>query len=140
MSTPQDVLLFLYDKSEPKSKELLKHFEYLVNKLQNNKNLLLLRCDVSVNEVEEKLGFTIKPTPKIVFFRNRMKDYPIHFTGSIISTQSLVEFIMENTTFDFEEEWVELWLSVVHISMSSKDKNDDDKRIGKVRLRIGKDR
>lgn len=101
MGTPQDVLLFLYEKSKPSSKDLMNLFEFLLLKLKNNKNLLLLRCDVGMNEVEEKLGFVIKPTPKIVFLRNRMKDYPIHFTSKTISTKTVIEFIMENTTFDF---------------------------------------
>lgn len=108
MGTKQDVLLFLYDKSEPISKELMKLFEFLLLKLKDNKNLLLLRCDVGLNEVEEKLGFVVKPTPKLVFLRNRMKDYPIHFGAKTISVQSVLDFIMENTTFDFEEEWAEL--------------------------------
>ena len=81
---------------------------YLVHKLKHNTNLLLLRCDVGLNEVEEKLGFVIKPTPKIVFFRNRMKNYAIHYTAHSISTRGVIDFIMENTTFDFEDEWAEL--------------------------------
>jgi hypothetical protein len=68
----------------------MKLFDYLVYKLKQNKNLLLLRCDVSLNEVEEKLGFIVKPTPKLVFYRNRMKDYPIHFTEKTISTKSIL--------------------------------------------------
>lgn len=52
MGTSQDVLLFLYDKSEPISKELMKLFEFLLLKLKENNNLLLLRCDVGLNEVE----------------------------------------------------------------------------------------
>ena len=108
MGTPQDVLLFLYEKSHPKSKDLMSLFEYLVHKLKHNTNLLLLRCDVGLNEVEEKLGFVIKPTPKIVFFRNKMKNYAIHYTAHSISTRGVIDFIMENTTFDFEDEWAEL--------------------------------
>ncbi len=49
MSTKQDVLLFLYDRSEDISKELMKLFEFLLVKLRDNKNLLLLRCDVKLN-------------------------------------------------------------------------------------------
>ena len=49
MSTKQDVLLFLYDRSEHISKELMKLFEFLLVKLRDNKNLLLLRCDVKLN-------------------------------------------------------------------------------------------
>lgn len=105
MSTNQDVLLFLYNKSEQISKELMHLFEFLLVKLKNNKNLLLLRCDVKLNEVEEKLGFIVKSTPRLVFYRNKMKDYPIHFAGKTISPQSVIDFIMENTTFDFEDEW-----------------------------------
>jgi len=101
MNTPQDVVLFLYEKSEPISKELMSLFEFLVYKLKSNKNLLLLRCDVGLNEVEEKLGFVIKPTPRVVFFRNRMKDHPIHFSGKTLSGKTVIDFIMENTTFDF---------------------------------------
>ncbi len=37
-----------------------------------------------------------------------MKDYPIHFSAKTISVESVIEFIMENTTFDFEDEWAEL--------------------------------
>lgn len=54
------------------------------------------------------MGFVVKPTPKLVFLRNRMKDYPIHFAGKTISLSSVLDFIMENTTFDFEDEWAEL--------------------------------
>lgn len=108
MGTAQDVLLFLYDKSQPISKELMKLFEFLLLKLKDNRNLLLLRCDVALNEVQEKLGFVVTPTPKLVFLRNRMKDYPIHFGGKTISFKSVVDFVMENTTFDFEDEWAEL--------------------------------
>lgn len=77
-------------------------------KLKDNKNLLLLRCDIKLNEVEEKLGFLVKHTPKLVYFRNKMKDYPIHFDGKTLSAQTVLEFIMENTTFDFEDRWAEL--------------------------------
>ena len=79
----------------------MKLFEFLVHKLQANKNLLLLRCDVGLNEVEDKLGFVIKPTPKLTFFRNRMRNHPIHFAGKTISAEQVINFIMENTTFDF---------------------------------------
>lgn len=41
-----------------------------------------------------------------------MKDYPIHFSAKTISVESVIEFIMENTTFDFEDEWAELWVIV----------------------------
>jgi hypothetical protein len=37
-----------------------------------------------------------------------MKDYPIHFSGKTISPQTVIDFIMENTTFDFEDAWAEL--------------------------------
>ena len=50
----------------------------------------------------------IKPTPRLIFFRNRMKDYPIHFSGKTLSATTVLDFIMENTTFDFEDEWAEL--------------------------------
>ena len=105
MGTKQDVLLFLYDRKEKISKELMKLFEYLVYHLKENKNLLLLRCDVGQNEMEDKLEISVKGTPKVLFYRNRMKDRPIHFSGPTISGESMVEFVMENTTFDFEEEW-----------------------------------
>jgi hypothetical protein len=52
MSTNQDVLIFLYDRSEQISKELMNLFEFLLVKLKKNKNLLLLRCDIKLNEVE----------------------------------------------------------------------------------------
>jgi hypothetical protein len=32
-----------------------------------------------------------------------MKDKPVHFLGSTISAESVIEFIMENTTFDWED-------------------------------------
>ena len=51
MSTKQDVLLFLYDRGDAISKELMNLFEYLKVKLKKNSNLLLLRCDVKLNEV-----------------------------------------------------------------------------------------
>jgi hypothetical protein len=108
MSTNQDVLLFLYDRKEQISKELMSLFEFLLLKLKDNKNLLLLRCDIKLNEIEEKLGFLVNTTPRIVYYRNRMKDYPIHFSGKTISARTVVEFIMENTTFDFEDSWAEL--------------------------------
>jgi hypothetical protein len=108
MSTDQDVLLFVYDKKEQISKELMKLFEFLLFKLKPNKNLLLLRCDIGLNEIEEKLGFVVKPTPRLVYLRNKMKDYPIHFSGKTISAESVLEFVMENTTFDFDEAWAEL--------------------------------
>ena len=108
MNTNQDILLFLYDRKEPISKELMKLFEFLVQKLQNNKNLLLLRCDVGLNEVEDKLELVAKPTPKLIFFRSRMRNLPINFMGKTISASSVLDFIMENTTYDFEDEWAEL--------------------------------
>lgn len=37
-----------------------------------------------------------------------MKDRPIHFSASKISEFSIIEFIMENTTFDWNDEWAEL--------------------------------
>jgi len=68
----------------------MKLFDYLLYKLKQNKNLILLRCDVTLNEVEEKLAFVVKPTPKLVFYRNRMKNYPIHFTEKTISSKSVI--------------------------------------------------
>jgi len=50
----------------------------------------------------------VEKTPKIVYYRNRQKDKPIHFYGGKISEESVVEFIMENTTFDWKDEWGEL--------------------------------
>lgn len=38
-----------------------------------------------------------------------MKDRPIHFSANKISEASIIEFIMENTTFDWNDEWAELW-------------------------------
>jgi hypothetical protein len=32
-----------------------------------------------------------------------MKDYPIHFMAKTISTKNVIDFILENTTFDFED-------------------------------------
>ena len=55
MSTDQDVLLFLYNRKEKISKELMKLFEFLVHHLKDNQNLLLLRSDVGLNELEDKL-------------------------------------------------------------------------------------
>lgn len=37
-----------------------------------------------------------------------MKNYPIHFQKQVISSENVIEFIMENTTFDWEDEWGEL--------------------------------
>ena len=37
-----------------------------------------------------------------------MKDKPIHFYGEKINPESISEFIMENTTFDWDETWGEL--------------------------------
>ncbi len=54
------------------------------------------------------VGISLEKTPKILFFRNRMKDKPIHFYGDKISQNSITEFIMENTTFDWEDAWGEL--------------------------------
>ena len=108
MKQPQDIVMFLYEKTDPISKELMKLFEFLVVKLKDNKNLLLLRCDVGMNEMDDKLGFVVKPTPRLIFLRNRMRDHPIHFGGKTISSSSVIDFIMENTTFDFEDEWAEL--------------------------------
>jgi hypothetical protein len=79
----------------------MKLFEFLLQQLGDNKNLMLLRCDVKMNEVEDKLEFPVKPTPKVVFFRNRMRNHPIHFRGKTISATTMIDFIMENTTFDF---------------------------------------
>lgn len=73
MSTNQDVLLFLYDRKASISKELMSLFEFLLLKFKNNKHLLLLRCDVVLNEVEDKIGYSMKPLPKIAYYRNRMK-------------------------------------------------------------------
>ena len=103
MNTSQDILLFLYDRKEPISKELMKLFEFLVQKLQKNNNLQLLRCDVGLNEVEDKLELVAKPTPKLIFFRNKMRNLPINFMGKTISFSSVLDFIMENTTYDFED-------------------------------------
>ena len=108
MNLNQDLVVFLYEKSQPIAKELMKLFEFLVAKLKDNKNLLLLRCDVGMNEVEEKLGFVLKPLPKLVFYRSRMRNHPIHFSAKTISASTVIDFIMENTTFDFEDEWAEL--------------------------------
>ena len=103
MQTNKDILLFLYDKSQPIAKQLMKLFEFLLQKLSKNTNLLLLRCDVKLNQIEDKLGFQVKPTPKLTFFRNRMRNHPIHFNGKTISATSVIDFIMENTTFDFQD-------------------------------------
>lgn len=108
MSTSQDVLMFLYKRQDKISKNLVDLFNHLKNKLSANQNLLLLRCDVSSNQIEEYLEFSVEKTPKIVFYRNRMKDRPIHFSGTKISEESMIEFIMENTTFDWKDEWGEL--------------------------------
>jgi hypothetical protein len=86
----------------------MKLFEFLLLKLKDNKNLLLLRCDVGLNEMDDKLGFLSKPTPKVVFYRSGMRDHPLHFQSKTISASSVIDFILENTTFDFEDAWAEL--------------------------------
>lgn len=45
----------------------------------------------------------MKITPSIVFFGHRMKDRPVHFVKPIVSAENVIEFIMENTTFDWED-------------------------------------
>lgn len=44
----------------------------------------------------------------MVFYAHRMKDRPAHYLNSVISAENVLEFIMENTTFDWEDEWGEL--------------------------------
>ena len=51
------------------------------------------------------MGVAISHTPNIIFFRNRMKEHPIYFNLHTISIESVIEFIMENTTFDWEDRW-----------------------------------
>lgn len=108
MDDPKDVLLFLYKDEDRLQAKFMDLFKFLTNKLQNNKNISLLRCNLSKNEIEGKLEFQAKITPMIVFYGHRMKDKPVHFVNRVISAQNVIEFIMENTTFDWEDEWGEL--------------------------------
>lgn len=48
-----------------------------------------------------KLGYEVKRTPSLVFYAHRMKDRPVPFSNSLISAESVIEFVMENTTFDW---------------------------------------
>jgi hypothetical protein len=50
-----------------------------------------------------KLEFQVKVTPLILFYGHRMKDRPVHYVKSLISAENVIEFIMENTTFDWED-------------------------------------
>jgi hypothetical protein len=34
-----------------------------------------------------------------------MKDKPVHYNKGVISAENVIEFIMENTTFDWEDSW-----------------------------------
>jgi len=50
-----------------------------------------------------KLGFEVKVTPAVIFYGHRMKDKPVHYLKSTISAANVIDFIMENTTFDWED-------------------------------------
>ncbi len=52
METNQDVIVFLYNRNERISKDVVDLFNFLLKKFEANKNLLLLRCDVSNNELD----------------------------------------------------------------------------------------
>ena len=43
--------MFIYDRKDQISKELMSLFEFLLLKLKKNQGLLLLRCDVGLNEI-----------------------------------------------------------------------------------------
>ena len=54
--------------------------------------------------MDEKLGFVIKSSglPKIMFYRQGMKDKPIFFGKTTVTAETVIEFIMENVTHDWE--------------------------------------
>lgn len=104
VNEPKDVVIFLYKDEDHSNKKFMNLFKFLTGKLAINPNISLLRCNLSRNEIIDKIGFEPKVTPWIIFYGHRMKNAaPVHFQNGIISSQTVIEFIMENTTFD----WVE---------------------------------
>ena len=104
MGEGKDIILFLYKEEDRSQKKFLELFKGVTKRLEKNGNILVLRCNVSKNEMTDKLGYEVKVTPWIMFFRHRMKDHPIHYQQPVISEPNVIEFIMENTTFDWVDE------------------------------------
>lgn len=96
------MVVFLYRDTDKYRKPFISLFKELIVKLKENKNVSLLLCNLSKNEIEMKLGFEVKVSPAVSFYRNKIKGIPIHFSGTKMSAESIIEFIMENTTFDWE--------------------------------------
>ena len=98
-SKDYDIILFLYSTETDQDKEVAKKvfslFNYLMKEknYKENKKLLLLRCDIFRNEIDEKLGFLVgngKALPKILYYRHRMKDRAIHFNNPTVSSETVI--------------------------------------------------
>lgn len=46
----------------------------------------------------------MEPLPKVLYFRHRQKRDPVEFYGDTISAKRVIEFVKENTVFDWVEE------------------------------------
>lgn len=84
------MLIFFYKTEDKNAKKFMALFKSLSEKLYENTNLSLLRCNLAKNELFDLFEFTVEHTPNIVFLRNRMKQHPIYFSSSVISPESII--------------------------------------------------
>lgn len=59
-------------------------------------------CNLSRNDVTFEVA--MEPLPKVLYFRHRQKRDPVEFYGDTISAKRVIEFVKENTVFDWVEE------------------------------------
>ena len=90
MSENKDKIVFFYKTSDKNGKKFMELFKSLTDKLYENNNLSMLRCNLEKNEVEDLLELSVENTPHIIFFRNKMTNHPIYFSNSVISPETII--------------------------------------------------
>lgn len=74
---------------------------YIIAYLRSNPNIHVFICNPLKNDLT--LEVPVDPLPSVIFFKHNMKEHHIYFPHNQINPDSVLEFIQENTTFD----WVE---------------------------------
>ena len=103
---PKDILLFLYEEDDKSTKNLVSLIKYMAKYLKSHENIHIFGCNLSRNELV--LEVAMSPLPKAYYFRHRQKKNPVEYPYGTISPKNLVEFIKENTVFDWPEDLAEL--------------------------------
>lgn len=98
---PKDILLFLYEEDHATTPNLHKLIKFMIKFLKNHPNVHVFACNLSRNDLV--LEVAMEPLPKVLYLRHGQKKEPVEYPYDTISSEKVIDFIKENTVFDWPE-------------------------------------